>query len=407
MSSLNKKIIYFFIFFLSLVASFYFGENSSGGSKHDYIVTKKFFDAFKEDFFVGFYLFINPTGVQLPTFYILIGSLSKIFGDNSVKYLYLVISSLVPLILYNLLKKKFSKANKEYLFLLSLLIFLSPYFRSSAVWLTTDNLALLFFLLSINFFLKLENPNNKFFKNAIICFFFLILASYIRHYYGVFFIFYFIKIQSRARFVDNIYIILFNLFCSIPLIMYVVIISKSPDSSQVFSYVKIDFIFNFLIFTSLFLFYFTPLVFNKYGLENFIKLLNYKKKIIFLLIFLSSIIFLFYEIPVYSHGGGMFYKISNLFNLNLFFFFSLSGLLFLYIFNDNNIGNNLIYLILIIFLPKMIIFQKYYDPLIYILFLTLINSKFINDLIENHKVNLKFIYIYNLIFLVSCNLYYL
>ena len=407
MSSLNKKIIYFFIFFLSLVASFYFGENSSGGSKHDYIVTKKFFDAFKEDFFVGFYLFINPTGVQLPTFYILIGSLSKIFGDNSVKYLYLVISSLVPLILYNLLKKKFSKANKEYLFLLSLLIFLSPYFRSSAVWLTTDNLALLFFLLSINFFLKLENHNNKFFKNAIICFFFLILASYIRHYYGVFFIFYFIKIQSRARFVDNIYIILFNLFCSIPLIMYVVIILKSPDSSQVFGYVKIDFIFNFLIFTSLFLFYFTPLVFNKYGFQKFIKLLNFKKKILFTVILLGAILFLFYEIPVYSHGGGMFYKISNLFNLNLFFFFSLSGLLFLYIFNDNNIGNNLIYLILIIFLPKLIVFQKYYDPLIYILFLTLINSKFINELIENHQVNLRFIYSYYLIFLVSCNIYYI
>ena len=407
MSSLNKKIIYFFIFFLSLVASFYFGENSSGGSKHDYIVTKKFFDAFKEDFFIGFHFFTNPTGVQLPSFYILIGSLSKIFGDNFVKYLYLVISSLVPLILYNLLKKKFFKANKEYLFLLSLLIFLSPYFRSSAVWLTTDNLALLFFLLSINFFLKLENPNNKFFKNAIICFFFLILASYIRHYYGVFFIFYFIKIQSRARFVDNIYIILFNLFCSIPLIMYVVIILKSPDSSQVFGYVKIDFIFNFLIFTSLFLFYFTPLVFNKYGFQKFIKLLNFKKKILFTVILLGAILFLFYEIPVYSHGGGMFYKISSLFNLNLFFLFSLTGLLFLYIFNDNNIENNLIYLILIIFLPKLIVFQKYYDPLIYILFLTLINSKFINELIENHQVNLRFIYSYYLIFLVSCNIYYI
>ena len=39
--------------------------------------------------------------------------------------------------------------------------------------------------------------------------------------------------------------------------------------------------------------------------------------------------------------------------------------------------------------------------------LTLINSKFINEIIKNYKINLRFIYGYYLIFLISCNLYYI
>ena len=82
-----------------------------------------------------------------------------------VSLLYLIISSTLPLIIYNLLKVKFRKTDKNYLFYLSLLIFLSPFFRSSAVWLTNDNLALVFFALSIKYFFKIRNSNSSITKN--------------------------------------------------------------------------------------------------------------------------------------------------------------------------------------------------------------------------------------------------
>ena len=100
----------------------------------------------------------------------------------------------------------FSKKNDNVLFLLSLIIFLSPYFRSSTVWITTDNLALLFFLLSINSFLSTRIDKKSYLKNSFLCFFFLILASYIRQSYALFFILYFISIQSKLKLLENFYV---------------------------------------------------------------------------------------------------------------------------------------------------------------------------------------------------------
>jgi len=256
MLSIEKKILIFFILFVSLVISFQLGENSSGGSKHDFFATKIYIDTFKIDFFLGLEMFKTKGEIHFPFFYILIANLNKFFGDTLVKYFYLIISSIIPLILFSSLKKKFSQANFDHLFLLSLLVFLSPYFRSSAIWLTTDNLALLFFLLSINSFLKFENSKNNLLLNAIFCFTFLILASYVRYYYSIFFVFFFLMMQSKLNFKDKFYIILFNVFCSIPFLFYVKFFLDNGNSSSALNFVGFDFIFNTLTFTSLFFFFF-------------------------------------------------------------------------------------------------------------------------------------------------------
>ena len=51
--------------------------------------------------------------------------------------------------------------NKNVTFYITLLLFLSPYFRSSAIWATTDNSGILFFLLSVLYFLKISIQNQK------------------------------------------------------------------------------------------------------------------------------------------------------------------------------------------------------------------------------------------------------
>ena len=67
------------------------------------------------------------------------------------------------------------------------------------------------------------------------------------------------------------------------------------------------------------------------------------------------------------------------------------GLIILFCLNDLVGKNYLIYLILIFSYPFIHLYQKYYDPLIFIVILSLIDSKFIKDLIENNKSSIDFI----------------
>ena len=105
-------------------------------------------DIFLLDQKAGFNLFIDQEQAHFPFFYVIIANLNKLLGKFVIDIFYVLISSLIPIIFYKTLQKKFTLA-KDSLFLLSLIIFLSPNFRSSATWVTTDNLALLFFILSV------------------------------------------------------------------------------------------------------------------------------------------------------------------------------------------------------------------------------------------------------------------
>ena len=405
MLTTNKKILIYLIFFLTLVVSVILGENSSGGAKIDYLLTKKYIENFQLDLSFGIELFKRDNQGHLPFFYIFIANLNSLLGEKFVSYLYLIVSFCIPLVFYNVLKKNFSEKSYDTLFFLSLIIFLSPYFRSSAVWMTTDNLALLFFLFSINSFLNTQNYQRHYFKNVLLCFFFLILASYIRQTYALFFIFYFISIQSNLKLLENFYVLIFNFLLSIPALIWVFFIFKF-DGIQTGYYWASDYLINILIFTSLFFFYFFPLIFNKHSFSDLKKKFSQKKLLLFFLTLLAFCVLIFYDIPELSHGGGVFYKISKVTNLNFIIFFSLIGSIILFCLNDLIGKNYLIYLILIFSYPFVYLYQKYYDPLIFILILSLIDSKLIKDLIENSKINIYFVFIYFTLFLISSNFYY-
>ena len=122
---------------------------------------------------------------------------------------------------------------------------------------------------------------------------------------------------------------------------------------------------------------------------------------------LAFLVLVFYDIPELSHGGGVFYKISKITNLNFIILFSLMGLVILFCLNDLVAKNYLIYLILIFSFPFIHVYQKYYDPLIFIVILSLIDSKFIKDLIENNKINIYLVFIFFTLFLIGSNLYYI
>ena len=144
MSSISKIIIYI-LFILSLFVGLIFQENSAGGAIHDINHLLPYIDKLQEGFKTGMQYYLNNINIHSPFFFILISYLNNLF--NNIFYteiLYILISSVLPILFYRILKIKFDY-NKNLLFLVSCLIFISPYFRSSAIWLLGDNLALIFF----------------------------------------------------------------------------------------------------------------------------------------------------------------------------------------------------------------------------------------------------------------------
>ena len=405
----NKKYTYLF-FLLTLLISFYYGENSSGGSRLDAKSGKMFISVFSDNYMNGVRYFINTGHDHFPFFYILISWFEKFMSPLLISLLYVIISSTIPLIFYNILKKKFTYSDKNILYLLSLILFFSPYIRSSAVWLTTDNLGIIFFGLAISKYLSFEKKNHNYFKYSLQCFLFLILASYIRQYYAIFFIIFFCLMMKKLKFNQLITIIIFNTLISLPALIYLYFYLLknffNTDSSYITDYLKPDIIFNILVFLSMCFFYFLPFLINTLNKNKIIALIDNKKKNIFFLALSFIFLLLFYDLPIVNLGGGIFYKISKFFYIQIFYLFSFMGGLLLFVIINVNIKNLSIYLLIIFCYPVIFIYQKYYDPLIYFLFFSLIDADFINENLLKDKFNIKFIYSYLIVFLLATNIYY-
>tara|TARA_B100001063_G_scaffold246931_1_gene288607 strand:+ start:2140 stop:3381 length:1242 start_codon:yes stop_codon:yes gene_type:complete len=403
----STRLYVFLLLIFSLFFSSYIGENSSGGAKLDSIITRQFIDGFLVSFDYGINYFIKTNQVLSPFFFFLMSFLEKILGQFFLKYLYVLISSLIPLIFYISLKKKFKGVNKNILFFISLIVFLSPYFRSSSSWITSDNLATLFFILSISKFLDLERKKN--FKNLFLCSFYLILATYVRQYYAIFFPLYFILTYRILNKKEIFFLITLISIYFIPIFFYYYNFFSLNADSQNKEFTKLlnqNFFYSGLVFLSLYFFYLFPFYLNKNLKNNIFYFINKK---IFLFIFISIFfIFIGFFDPIVHrlYGGGMFIKLSQIFNNNnILYFVSYLGSLFLFI--NLNKNNFFIYLGLIIMFPFITIYQKYYDPLLLIVLLTLTkNGSFHNMLIKNN-LNLKIVFIYYLIFLVLMNFYFI
>ena len=124
------------------------------------------------------------------------------------------------------------------------------------------------------------------------------------------------------------------------------------------------------------------------------------------ILILFLLLLLFYNIPSLNLGGGILYKISQLIDLKVFLLFSFFGFVFISIINDLNIRNNFLFTILIFSFPFGFVYQKYYDPLIIVLFLSLIKSSYINEILVNKKYNSYIVFGYYFTFLVTSNIYY-
>ena len=401
----NKNIFFtFLILYLSLIFGFYFDENLNYGAQGDWIYTDlppiiDLSNNFKETL-----LNYESYGHRhSPVYLIFLSFFKKIgFPVDIIRFLHLNISIFLIYIFFKCLSLKFKEIDKTILLLLAFSIFLSPTFRSLAIWPSSIIAGLIFFLFSIYEFIKYQQnkSNISLWKNIV----YLILSSYISPNFSLF-IFYFLYHYLKSHKLS--YLILICLIClilSLPALYYLFYLDinfLTAGTPGLDENNPIGLNFNFsnkiLIISSIILFQCIPFLINK---NILIKILNFfKENIIAILAFLSLNI-VFFDYSMQYTGGGIFFQISNYLVKNnlIFYFFCFLSIGLIWYFSKRNYNNLLIFIILIASNIQNTIYHKYYDPLLMILLFTLINTDLSKAFLRK-KINVIYPYIFYLIFI--------
>jgi len=407
LSLLKQKTIIYLLFYITFIFSFIFGENSSGGSLNDSLIMQTYQDQVGANLQNGIMFFIETKMVHSPLFYIIKSTLENFLNKLTSDLIFLTLSFLIPIIFYSILKKQFRGLDKNLLFAISLVLYFSPYLRSSAVWATNDNLGLLFFVLSLSKLLTFTKKKDNSLKDIFLSFFYLIIATYIRQYYIIFAVGYVVLLFTKIDIKTFFYIVIFNFFLLIPWILYSYNYLQFNSEYALKGFAKPDLIFSVLVFFTMYFFYILPFFFQSENYTKIKKLYNSKKIFFFIITIIYFLFFLYYDLPQNEYGGGIIYKISQLFDSKLFFMFlSYIGALLILLTINLNFKNFFILFLLCLMFPFATIYQKYYDPLIIIIFFGMIQSNLIFENISLKKIDITFIFSYFIVFLISVNIYY-
>ena len=331
-NSFKKELIFFAALYFSLIIGFLLGENSSGGAFLDYLNQKKISQNFSNNFFETLLNYEKFPTRHSPILIIFLSVFEKLnLNDYFIRIIHLHLCLLLPLFFYLSLKLKFTDIDKRVLILITGIIFLSPTFRSLAIWPDSRVLGLSFFCISIYYYLNFINE--KKFIYCLLNVFFYTFASYLSPNFSFFSIFFLYKYLSYFNFFSSKFIILIvlNFLLSLPAFYYVFILDINFILKPAAVGVDIDiigkdekkniFFSNFanhmLIIPSIIFFYIFPLIVLK--IVNLSNTLDIIKIIVTAVILFISIMYFNYEFSF--TGGGVFFKLSNyLFQNNILFY---------------------------------------------------------------------------------------
>lgn len=387
------------LIFLSILFSFYIGEDSTGGAKNDYLHHEKIIFLFVDNFDDTFlkYGTSEIMARNSPVFYIIISFFIKLgLSIKTINYINIIILPLYIIIFLKCMKTKYNFISFNEQILFSSIILLSPTIRSLVVWPYPFIWGLFFFLISIYFFLKFNEASNikKKFIYSIYNIFFLALSAYITPNFAIFSVFYFIKFLNVFKISKNlILIVLLNITLACPAIIYYIktdfyLFKYTVETVDTFT--KYNLANKTIIITSLIFFYFIPFIeFKKIRnlkFENLVIIKNY-----FLTFALCILFILLFDFPKnLGFGGGIFFHLSNkIFNNSSILFLIFISAVFIFKANGMINRNNLIlFFCLIFYNTQNSIYHKYFDPMIYFLILFFIefNEK------KNIRIN-KFLYL--------------
>ena len=429
----NHKLISNLLIILAIFIfciGFYIGENSAGAGTYD--------GDFK-NVWINLNTFLNNTileGINLtasgdPNIYKssrtpLIYILNKIFNPfTNTKFEFVLsvffLSFVVPLLFYFSIRKKFKNIDISLSVLISSIILISPYFRTSAYWGLEENYGLIAVLTSFIFFQKIfyekqKRNNIKFLYYFLLIFFSsscvyldqkLLIIPLISITYIIF-----LEEDSRYKFFS----IIFYFILSLPF-LYLIYIWRNiiPNVDAEVRYVGRHFYLvhpGYVI--SIIAFYIFPLIFFKEKkikrvfTDFFKSRFNRNLIYIFILYLFLLVIFNAFSFDHHNYGRGIAHKLIVIFFTNTilqeiftYIVFLISFFVVLIFFEKNK--KDLIILLYFILSSIFItpIFQEYYDPLILIFIFTFFSKNF------NIKYqSVYFLYFYNLFFLIGTNIYY-
>ena len=402
--SLNNISLLLFLY-LTLIIGFVYGENLNHGAYGDWIGANR--DPIK-DFSNDFtYTFLNydSYGHRHSPVYLIFLSLFLDLGldIDQVRFVHLHLCILLIVIFYQCLRLTFTNINNNYLFLLSLIIFLSPTFRSLAIWPDSRLPGLIFFVLTVYFFLRFKITNNLIYTWYTCVS--LLISSYISPNFSIFYPYFFFFFLKKVKFKELSFLIIFNCLASLPILYYIFILDvnflaagKTPNLNNE----SISFSFNLsdkvMIISSMIFFHLSPILF----MDNFFnQFKNFILKKFMILIPLVVCLIYFFNYQLSYTGGGIFFILSNLlFNNNYFFyigsFFFISFVLYI----SSLSFNNFFLLALLIFSNiQNTIYHKYYEPLVFIMFFTLIKYPEVENFLKK-KISIIYLYLLSFIYIL-------
>ena len=388
----NSGKISFILLSLSLFIGFIYNEDSigSGGQVADFYDTWPYVEALTKNFFVLPGSWTDNT----PLNYMILSWFNYFFHDMYiVRIIYCFISILLPILFYYSLKSLYQDFDKNKLLLFASLMFLFPSFRSGAIWANNSVMANIFFVAFIIFFnnwLK-ESKFDKINTNILCQLIFLALAVYTRQYYALIYLFamymYFKKLSIKNFLIVSFIVFIFTLPG------FWLIINETKVLISVFS----PKIYNTILITpSIMSFYLIPIFFI-ISLKS-INQINIKKiaNILPIIFFTTLIIFMTIIFDYnYKVGGGFFIKLSYIVFDNIFFasLTSIIGLMLLYYLALEHNDNIVLVILLIFGFPAYYIFQKYYEPMFFLMLFLMFKSE-IPKLFLKNKKNIYYLAIY-------------
>ena len=330
-------------------------------------------------------LFLYELGVDFkllnyPLHHLIVSQI-PIISSNLKIYLsvFFIISLFLPLLFYKCLIIKYENINKEKLLILASIIYILPGFQYSAIWGNPHITALFFLLFSIYFILKLKKLNFKNNNYIYYSLFFLALAAYVKQFY-VFLFPFFLFIILKEKTISPIKIIIYLLALGLPGLFFLI---KNPKLLFGLNTLNItNFPSSIFICSTIIFFYLIPFIFQ-YFYNNPINyrllfLEIFKKKSTILII--TLVFFILYNYFYYESniGGGVIYKISNIIldNNYIFLVSAYFGIYSIFYYSGNNIDNYFLSLLLLTsFSIGFFVFQKYFEPMFFILLLSFYDKK--------------------------------
>ena len=424
------KFFSFILIFLSISSFFFgfiYGENSAGAGtlNNDFQNVWKNLQTFLNNELTRAIEFTTVVdrdhyiSSRTPLIYIL-NALLNPFVETKMDFVrsIFVFSATIPILFYFCMRQKFNKEESLLLVLISTIICLSPYFRTSAYWGLEENFSifslLLTFLFLSQFFSSRSYDLNKYFK-LFLTILFSSLCLYFDQKLIIIPLICFLKIiLSKESLKLKIFSTSLYFIFSLPY-LYLVISwgNLIPTGDAQGRNIGSDLHFYHLGYSATMIaFYLLPLLFFKEDFFKIIKNFFYEKKNYYLIslffIYLAYLL-IFHEFEKESVlGKGVIHKFALLVFDNflfqkifIYFSFFISWLIILIYFR-NNLNDKLI--VAYFLLTSILIWpiqQEYFDPLIMIMAFTFFSTK----IIINYK-NTIFLYLYLFILLISSNLYY-